>query len=126
MKFLLAIVLVALIIFSGCLQSPVKPVYNCPETGCDENITARLAACEDAIFNRASKTGVIQVDQTNNGNTCGMSWVVEKNTNKDLEGLSMECEVPMDIVKSQKNLGIENLYSYCTGSLKDFLQKLQN
>jgi len=125
MKLILAVAVSLLILFSGCINAPTKPIYRCPSTGCEPDIVARLTSCESAIFYREGTSSTTKVEQTNKGSSCFMSWSVDKSNNPDLVGLSMECDVPMDVVKAQANLTIENLNVYCTGSLKDFFLDMQ-
>ena len=117
MKFVIAVLILAIILIAGCAQTTVsKPTYYCDNsngTFC-QNL---LVNCTNSILTTNTDYMSLSIDVTNKNSTCQIIYNVTGTTANatELQNASMTCNFPITSGKVAAN------QDYCKGSLRDIM-----
>jgi hypothetical protein len=106
------IITLAILIIDVTTQ--LKPKYYCNEDECNILSGYFMPNCIDSIIIGNSTDGATTFDITNMGDTCHITWLVERDSTGTFnKGDSMTCDVPINVLKQNASAFV----NYCTGSM---------
>ncbi len=113
-----------IVYFSGLIRKDCKTDLNCFNTKAYECKSAKVQTLvndntyEFVIFGPSGDTCVVKTTLVT------MASGVPLDIKEKLEGKSMTCYIPRDMLKEQSVIEVKNVIDYCTGPLKESLYEV--